>query len=159
MALSKDVLVLRVGAEGTTEPLAAPLAASTTVYAGSIALLDDGVLKNSASPASTDIIAGIIGEPAGGTYVKTGPGIVNATTTDGAVWINCLTGTFLLNNGTGADELTEDDAGADVYVVDEITVGKTDGSATRPIAGQMLPIDPTVPTGKIPVKLAGMAGG
>jgi hypothetical protein len=155
MALSSDIEVLRVGAEGVTEPVAAPLLSGVTVYSGSIALLASGVLKNAASPASTDTCIGLIGGPTGGTYTKTGPGIVGAGTTNAtAVWVDCLRGIFLLASGTGADTIAATDAGKTVYVIDEQTVGLTSASNTRPVAGVCLPADPTTPTGFVPVKIA-----
>lgn len=153
MALSADIPIRRVGAEGQHEPIAAPIKASNTLYSGSIALSRSGYLVNAASPQSTDVCLGIVGDPTGGTYVKTGPGIAGGTT-DGGVWVDCETGVFLLKSGTGGDALTEANAGQTVYVIDEQSVGATDGSATRPPAGIMLPIDPTVPTGFVPVKIA-----
>lgn len=153
MALSADIQTLRLGPE--VPPVAAPLRSGVTVYSGSIALLSNtGVLKNASSPASTDVCIGLIGEPTGGTYVKTGPGIVGAGTTNAnCVWVDCDRGTFLLASGTGGDALTEANAGQTVYVIDEQTVGATNGSGTRPAAGTMLPIDPTVPAGFVPVKM------
>jgi hypothetical protein len=157
MTISADVKILRVGVEGLNEPIAAPLAASVTVYSGTIALSASGYLKGSnTAPASTDKVLGVVDLPTGGTYVKTGPGIT-AGSTDGSVWVDCQTGTFLFLSGTGSDALVESDAGATVYVVDAITVGKTNGGGTRPTAGVMLPIDPTIPTGYVPVKLASPA--
>lgn len=154
MALSADIKLLRVGVGDAEEPIAAPLGAGVTVYSGSIALLSNvGYLKNASSPAATDHIAGMITDPTGGTYVKTGPGIVNSGAA-GAVWVDCATGTFLLQSATGSDQLSEATAGATVYVVDEQTVGATNGGATRPVAGIQLPIDPTVPTGFYPIQLA-----
>jgi hypothetical protein len=152
MALSKDILVSRVGAEGVHEDLSAPLGSAVTVYGGSFAATRAGYLANMASPQSTDVVLGLVGEPAGGTYVKTGPGIVgNGSQGANGVWVEILTGSFLMANGTGADALAETDVGASVYAVDEQTVGKTDGSATRPVVGKLLPIDPTTPTGFVPV--------
>lgn len=154
MALSKGIPVLRVGSEGRA-PIAAPLGSAVTVYPGSFALLRAGYLANAASPSSTDVCLGLIGNPTGGTYVQTGQSIVgNGSQGANGVWIDCLTGTFLMASGTGADALTEANAGATVYVVDEQTVGATSGSSTRPAAGIMLPIDPTMPSGFVPVKIA-----
>ncbi len=159
MALSADIQTLRVGAEGTSEPIAAPLGSAVTVYSGSIALLRSGYLANAATPQATDVPLGIIGNPTGGTYVKTGPGIVgNGSQGASGVWIDCLTGTFLLASGTGADAITEANAGANAYVINESTVGLTSGSATRPVAGVILPIDPTIPSGFVPIKFAQPAG-
>lgn len=156
MALSAGIQVLRVGAEGVHEPIAAPLYTGVTVYYGSIALLSNaGVLKNAASPASTDTCIGLIGNPV---VPQSTAGIVGAGTTNAnATWVDCLTGSFLLASGTGADAITEANAGANCYVVDEKTVGLTSGSSTRPLAGVILPIDPTVPTGFVPVKMANPA--
>lgn len=153
MALSTDIQVLRVGVEGLHEPVAAPLGSAVTVYSGSIALNRVGYLANAATPQATDTCLGLIGNPAGGTYVKTGPGIVgNGSQGANGVWVEILTGSFILASGTGADALAQTDAGATVYVVDEQTVGKTSGGSSRPVAGVMLPIDPTIPTGYVPVQ-------
>jgi hypothetical protein len=153
MPLSKDIYVNRLGAEGVHEAIVAPLGSAVTVYAGSIALSRAGYLANSAIPQSTDVVLGLIGEPAGGTYVKTGPGIVgNGSQGANGVWVEILTGSFILASGTGADALAETDVGASVYVIDEQTVGKTSGTATRPVAGILLPIDPTIPSGFVPIQ-------
>jgi len=153
MALSNDIPTYRVGVEGLHEPEACPLGSAVTVYSGSIALIRAGYLANASAPQSTDSCRGVIGDPAGGTYVKTGPGIVgNGSQGANGVWVNVLTGSFLMANGTGADALAETDAGATVYVVDEQTVGKTNGSSTRPAAGILLPIDNTIPSGFVPVQ-------
>jgi hypothetical protein len=153
MALSKDVFVNRWGAEGKHEPAAAPLGSAVTVYSGSIALSRAGYLANAASPASTDVVLGLVGDPAGGTYVKTGPGIVgNGAQGANGVWVEVLTGSFILLSATGADQLDETTVGSNVYVVDEVTVGKTTGGGTRPLAGVQMPIDPTIPSGYVPVQ-------
>jgi hypothetical protein len=151
MALSKDVFVSRVGSEGKHEEIAAPLGSAVTVYGGSIALNRAGYLANAASPVTGDVCLGLIGEPAGGTYVKTGPGIVgNGSQGANGVWVNILTGSFILANGTGAEALAETDAGATVYVVNETTVGKVGAGSSVPV-GTLLPIDPTIPSGFVPV--------
>lgn len=158
MALSKGIQVLRVGAEGNNEPIAAPLGSAVTVYPGSIALSRVGYLANANAPQVTDKCLGLIGAITGGTGAETGQSITgNGSQGPNGVWIDCLTGTFLLASGTGADTLSEATAGATVYVVDEQTVGATDGSGTRPVAGVQLPIDPTIPTGFVPVKMANPA--
>ncbi len=153
MALTNDVFVSRWGSEGKHEPVAAPLGSAVTVYSGSIALSRAGYLANASAPQATDTVLGLIGEPAGGTYVKTGPGIVgNGSQGADGVWVEILTGSFILANGTGADALAETDVGASVYVVDEVTGGKTSGGSSRPIAGVLMPIDPSIPAGFIPVQ-------
>lgn len=144
-ALTKDVFVNRFGSEGVHEEIAAPLGSAVTVYSGSIALSRAGYLANASAPQITDTVLGLIGDPAGGTYVKTGPGIVgNGSQGTNGVWINILTGSFILASGSGADLLDETTVGASVYVIDEITVGKTNGTGTRPTAGVQMPITPDI---------------
>src|SRR4051812_36719789 len=41
-------------------------------------------------------------------------------------------------NGAGGDALAAADIGKTVYAVDDATVGKTDGGATRPVAGTLV---------------------
>lgn len=160
MSVTKDQLYRRVGAEGVHQPVAAPLAAGVTVYRNTVAVLTaaTGNLKNADTALiATDRVIGMIGDAAGGTAATTGPGITGGTNA-GDVIVDCETGTFLLANGTGADALDETYAGKDVYLVDSITVGATTGGATRPVAGQMLPIDVTTPSGYVAVNLTGVAG-
>lgn len=158
MALSADIQVLRVGAEGVHQPISVPMGSGVTVYAGSIALAaNTGYLKNASSVASTDTIQGIVGGPSCGTAVNTGSGIANGSTS-GTVYIECLTGTFLLQSATGSDQLSEATANTTVYVVNESTVGATSGGSARPVAGVQLPLTPDIPSGYYPIKLNGIAG-
>lgn len=152
MALSKDVFVNRSGVEGLHENLAAPLGSAVTVYSGSVAATRSGYLANMSVPQITDVVLGLVGNPAGGTYVKTGPGIVgNGSQGANGVWVEVLTGSFILASGTGADALTEADVGATVYLIDEVTVGKTDGSSSRPTVGKLQPITPDIASGYVPI--------
>lgn len=136
-ALTHDVHKERYGAADDT-PYNFPIAASTTVYRGSIALTsvvaNVTALKNAATPASTDICWGVI-DQAGPESVNTGPGIVNGSSVSGVVTADVATGTFFLASGTGADQLSSSSIGSTVYVIDEVTVGLTTGGGTRPIAG------------------------
>ncbi len=156
MALSGDILTIRYGTPDGHQPLNRGLGASVTVYRGSVALqvAATGLLKNAATPASTDIVVGLVAQGGPG-YPDTGPGIVG-TTTAGAVSAMIATGTFLLLSGTGSDQCDITTNNKTVYLVDEKTVGKTDGSATRPVAGvQMMDptSDPSIPAGFVAVKL------
>lgn len=62
-------------------------------------------------------------------------------TTDGDVPIKVRTGIFPFRVGTSTDALLKADEGNDVFVIDDETVGKTDGAVGRPIAGQLWKID------------------
>lgn len=157
MALTKDVKIIRYGSPTGHQPLAQPLGGSVTVYRGSIALTgSNGFLKNASSPASTDRCWGLIDEAIGLASAFTAPGIVNPNTTNGGVSVDIQTGTFLVAPGTGADALAQADCGNSVYVIDEVTVGKTTGGGTRPVAGVLLAVpdnDPSIPSGFVAVKL------
>lgn len=164
MALTKDAHLVRYGTPSGHQLIPAPVKAAEQLYSGAVALLRSGYLVNAATPQATDVIMGMVGDPAGGTYVKTGPGILGGSS-DGEVWVNCETGSFAFVNGTGADALTEADAGATVYYGGETSSGpiaaKTSGGSSRPTLGKLLPIDPTFPLqqGQVPVQLATPAGG
>jgi hypothetical protein len=156
MALTQGIRLLRIGDPGLHEPIAAPLTATVSVYPGTFALSRAGYLVNAASPQSTDVVLGLIDQATGGTFCQTGAAITGGTTNT-SVWVDCATGTFLLASGTGADTVAEANVGATVYVIDEQSVGLTNGSNTRPAAGVVLPFDPTIPSGFVPVKLTNPA--
>jgi hypothetical protein len=112
-----------------------------------------GYLKNAASPGSADIVVGMIGDPAGGTTVDTGSGIIGGST-DGAVWANVQTGAFFFQSGTGSDQLSATTNGQTVYYGGENSSGPiacaTSASSTRPVLGVQLPQDPGIAGGSTP---------
>lgn len=155
MALTHDVHTTRYGTPDGHQETAWPLAANVTVYSGAVALLDGatGLLKSAATTSSTDIVLGIIDAPSGGTAVQTGPGITGGST-DGAVWVNVQTGSFFLQSGTGADQLSETTAGKTCYYGGENSSGglacATSGSGTRPQLGIQFAQDPGIAGGCTP---------
>lgn len=156
MALTSDILTTRYGTGGAEEPLNYGLTAATTVYRGSVALLaaGTGYLKNSATPAATDLVVGLIANAGAGT-ADTGPGILGGAT-DGAVTVEIATGSFLLASGTGSDALGVTTNMKTVYLINESTVGATNGGSTRPVAGVQLSCntsDASIPVGFVAVKL------
>lgn len=168
MALSSDIQTTRYGSQINHQPIEYPVgkgAAGQTLYRGSIAALSGGTtvtqgyLKNIATPASTDIVVGVIagyGPKCG--QADTGPGIGGTVlnTADGVLTANILTGTFLMLGGTGADALTVTNVGTSVYLVNEDTVAATSGSASRPVAGLLVQVpatDASIPTGMVAVQL------
>ena len=139
MALSADVPTVRYGVPGnSTQQVVKPLAASVTVYGGSVATTRAGYVTPASSPASTDIVWGII-------YRQT-PLVPpqSASSVAGTYNVVIDTGSFFLAAGTGTDALSTADCGATVYLINETTVGKTNGSNTRPVAGVLLNIDTNV---------------
>jgi len=118
-----------------------PLGANVTVYAGSIALTDSsGNIKNASSPASTDTCWGLIHDVAPFPPYPT-------SSVAGTYQVEIDTGAFYLNSGTGPDQLSQANVGDVVYVINETTVGATNGSGTRPVAGVLLNVDLTIPYG------------
>ena len=143
-ALTTDIKTIRYGVPGnSTQPVGlTAIAASTTVYGGSICLTNSaGAVKNASSPASTDICWGLVA------VQTSNPS--TAAQTSGIVQdifgnpFEVQTGTFYLQGGTAGDALTQANVGGVVYVIDEQTVGATNGSSTRPVAGILMNIDTT----------------
>lgn len=163
MALSADIKTFRFGAPGnSTQPMNQPLTAAATVYRGSVATTRSGYLVAASSPQSTDVVWGLIDKAGAGT-ADTGPGITGGTT-NGNVSVEIATGSFFLQNGTGADALTQTNVGATVYLINENTVGATSNTSTRPICGEFLGLASTLApnrpdlTGMVAVKVGNMAG-
>lgn len=152
MALTADIKLVRYGVVDAHPPLQRTLTAAATVYRGSVALTRSGYLVAASSPQSTDQVVGMI-ECAGNGVADTGSGILGASPS-GTTPVQVATGTFLLSAGTGADALTVANDGATVYLIDEQTVGATNGSSTRPVAGVLVATptdDASIPTGKVAV--------
>ena len=148
--LTHDTHLVPYGTEFTQ--VAYPVGANQQLYVGEVALLRGGVLINAATPASTDIVVGMIGEPAGGTTVQTGPGILGGTT-DGAVWVDVQCGSFFIQGGSGADTLSTATNATTVYLGPENAngpVADATGSGTRPVLGIQLPQDPGIAGGFSP---------
>lgn len=156
MALTADTKIYTYGTQDFSNLVAYPVGANQQLYYGAVALMSGsgsvttGYLKNAASPGSADIVVGMVGEPAGGTYVPTGPGVLGGTT-DGAVWDNVRTGAFFFQSGTGSDQLSEATNGKTVYYSGENASGPiacaTSATSTRPVLGIQLPQDPGIAGG------------
>ena len=157
MALTNDIKSYEYGVGYGL--VAYPVGATQQLYEGEVALISGsgpvttGYLKNAATAGSADLVAGMVGDPAGGTFVETGSGIV-AGTTDGSVWSNVQTGAFFFQSGTGSDQLSAATNGKTVYLGNETTSGPiacaTSASSTRPILGVQLPQDPGIAGGFTP---------
>jgi len=94
MALSADVPAVRFGSPGnSTQQLVKPLAASVTVYGGSVATTRAGYVTPASTPQSTDLVWGLI-------YRQT-PLIPpqSASTVAGTYNAVIDTGSFFLNAG------------------------------------------------------------
>jgi hypothetical protein len=169
MALSADIQIDQYGSPAIHQPIEYPIghgASGQTIYRGSVAALSGGTtvtqgyLKNMATPASTDIVVGIIGDygPSCG-QPNVAPGLGGATlnTADGVLTATVFPGTYLLlAGGTAGDALTVTNVGTSVYLVNEDSVGATSATSTRPVAGLLVQVpatDASIPTGYVAVQL------
>lgn len=168
MALTSDIQTPQYGSPAIHQPIEYPIgkgASGQTLYRGSVALLSGGTtvtqgyLKNAATPATNDIVVGIIdgyGPSCG--QVDDVPGLGGATlnTADGVLTATVKPGTWLLLAGTGTDALTVTNIQQSVYLINENTVGATNGSTSRPVAGLLVQVpatDASIPTGYVAVQL------
>lgn len=156
--LTGDILVWEYGVGVGAEPVAYGVGATQQLYAGAVALISGsgatsvGYLKNAAVAGQSDLVAGIVGEPSGGTYVKTGAGILGGST-DGAVWADVRTGAYFIQSGSGADLLTASNNGKTVWYGGENSSGPiacATNTGGRPVLGIQLPQDPGILNGFAP---------
>ena len=107
-----------------------PVAASTKLWAGSLACIN---------------ASGYLTKGAVATTLKT-VGVVQVTTdntagANGAVSARVRRGCFRFANSSAGDLIALSDVGASCYVVDDQTVAKTNGSSTRSVAGTIRDVD------------------
>ena len=104
-----------------------PVKAATTVFQGSLVVLDAGY----AAPGRT--ATGLIA-------VGRAESTATAVAAGDAV-VETRPGTFKFANSADADEITQADVGADCYIVDDQTVAKTHATNTRSRAGKVVAVD------------------
>lgn len=142
MTISKDVPILRYGTPDGHQSDQKPVKGSASLYAGTVVTTASGYVTGSNDAvASTDIVWGVFNGIVDSNPMVSSP--VTAGTTDGSIVIGIDTGTFFLASGTNSDALTQADVGATVYLIDKVTVGKTNGGSTRPVAGKLIAVDTT----------------
>ncbi|SJN11628.1 Phage protein [Halomonas citrativorans] len=100
------------------------LTAGAVVYAGGIVALAASGFASAGSTATGLTAVGVA------THYQD-----NTTGDNGDQRIDVKVGCFAFTNSAEADEVTAADVGKPCYLVDDQTVAKTDGEATRSIAG------------------------
>lgn len=119
----------RAGREAGDSPTPIPIKANVKIYQGSLVVNDAGV--GAVARTATGLVAlGVSAQ----TYDNTGGAA-------GAMTVDCHKGTFKFTNSAAGDAIVAADAGKTVYIVDDDTVAKTDGTGTRSAAGTMQFID------------------
>jgi hypothetical protein len=106
------------------------VAAGKKVYAGSIVAVDGGGYATPGATATTLKYLGRAEEQAD-----------NSSGADGDVSVSVRRGIFKWANSAAADQIADSDIGATCYIVDDQTVAKTNGTATRSAAGKVFNVD------------------
>lgn len=109
---------------------AAPVAASTTIYKGSLVALN---ASGYAVPASADRNLRVIG--------VSEQNVDNSTGSAGDLTVAPRRGCFPFANSTTTAAVTDADIGRPCYVVDDNTVARHDALGTRPVAGKVIGVD------------------
>lgn len=98
-----------------------PRAAAVTCFTGAIACLNASGLVTPGAVATTLKAVGRVER--------------QYTADDGTVRVEVRRGTFRFDNSTAGDAIVNADYGSQVFIVDDQTVAKTNGSSTRSVAG------------------------
>lgn len=109
-----------------------PVAAATKIFAGSLVCIQTGAnFATKGATATTLRGVGVAEETAD-----------NTAGAAGAISVKVRRdGWFRFANSAAADLIAVADIGADCYVVDDQTVAKTNGGATRSVAGKVRDVD------------------
>ncbi|MBX9944941.1 MAG: hypothetical protein K2Y40_12735 [Reyranella sp.] len=103
--------------------------AATRLWSGSFVFNDAGVGRGGAPTAATPVLGVNQAE------------VNNLDGADNALDVVAELGCFPFGIGSAGDALTAADYGKDVFAIDDQTVGKTNGGATRPTAGKLVRIE------------------
>ena len=106
-----------------------PVKAATTIYAGALTCTDATGFAVPGAVATTLIARGVADAKAD-----------NATGANGDIKAKVRPGIFKFKNH-GADLVLAADSGLYCYIVDDQTVAKTDGAATRSKAGKVVAVE------------------
>ncbi len=128
-ALTKTRDTQRYGQEGLPAKYPVKMKASTKALGGGIAVIDAGY----AAPgrAATGLIA----------LGRFENDCDNSSGAAGDKTAEILSGCFKWGNSSAGDLIAQADVGKDCYIVDDQTVAKTDGSASRSKAGKIVMVD------------------
>lgn len=107
-----------------------PVKTAVKLFAGSIGVIDATGYLTKGAVATTLKAVGIVQEQ-----------IDNTDGADGAVNGKVRRGVFCLANSSAGDLIARADIGADCYIVDDLTVAKTNGTNTRSVAGKIRDVD------------------
>lgn len=106
------------------------LATATVINKGAMVVLNAGGYAKAGLTDASVVSVGIAQET-----------VDNTDGADGERSVEAKTGTHLLANATAGDAITRVDVGNDCYILDDETVAKTDGGATRSVAGRVRAVE------------------
>lgn len=104
--------------------------AATKILAGTIVMLNASGFATGGAAATGQIADGVAMET-----------IDNSDGAAGAQSVRVEKGVYPFENSAAGDAITIADIGDNCYIVDNQTVAKTDGSATRSVAGKIMDVD------------------
>lgn len=107
-----------------------PVAASTQIFAGALVCINASSLAVNGTAATGLKCVGIADQAAN-----------NSAGLASAMRVKVRRGCFPFANSTSTDAITLADIGADCWIVDNQTVAKTNGSASRSVAGKVRDVD------------------
>lgn len=131
-ALAADRLLNQYGDSALIDDLEIPIGASSTIYRGSLVMLDQSGYGFAATAVLSRRVIGVATEQK-----------VNAGSA-GAKSVRVKRGAFGFVNSSGDDAITIADVGCPCYVVDDQTVARTSGNGTRPFAGRVVRVESSV---------------
>lgn len=110
--------------------LSLPAAAAKKFYAGALAARDASGNATPGAAATTLLGVGRVAET-----------VDNSSGAAGDAQVEIEKGIFRFANSASADLIAKADIGNSCYIVDDQTVAKTNGSATRSVAGKIFDVD------------------
>jgi hypothetical protein len=120
----------RIGDTNQISYFKAPIAAATKIFQGAIVCANASGLAVPGSTSTTLKAMGVAEK----TYDNSSGGA-------SAFPVEARAGVFWFNSGTAGDAITQANLGATVYIIDDNTVGLTNGGATRSVAGVVVDVD------------------
>lgn len=131
-ALSADRAVSRAGSDAVPDDMSLGVAASTTIYKGSLVMRNmSGYAVPASSSGDFDFACRVLGVAAAKVV----------GTTAGAKKVQIKRGVFGFVNSSSTAAVTDAHAGEPCYAVDDQTVAATDGNGAYPYAGRVIRIE------------------
>ena len=143
------------GIEAVPSGYSFPIGAGAVLEVGGMVVLDStGAVVEATAAGLDSVVVGIVSSPTFSDYLNNTGGPRGGVNGVGQIWVN--QGVIDRLSGAGADAIGAANVGQPCYVIDDQTVGLTQGvGANRPLAGKVVGIDPV--TGQVQV-LMGFIG-